>query len=410
MTIQLATSPRGLAPLLDRVAWATTFVLIVSVPVEDSFMFGPLSPSRVAAIAALIPTGLNALVRRRLLIDRSLTVVLLAFLAWVDLGLFWSYDAGLTTIYLLTMTQLVLLVLIIWQNVTTPERWRAALVAASLGGLLGAVLSLLDTVSAHGGPPRYAIGDPNDFGIRMTVVLVATIYLAVSGTSWARMAFSVVALLDVVAISRTASRTAAIAVILALAILLFTRRTLRPSRLFAVLALCATAVVAVRSFTTNAALGRIQGSLTALDTGDLNNRTYVWRLALRYWSQHPLTGIGGGTFRERSLIDGGGDKVPHSVFIGLLVETGIVGLVLFLIAVGVTGVCVLRSRGLYPSRYVLAMAAVWLCGALTITLETRKITWLLIGLFTCLGAKDYFAPESPERPVTRAEAFAGGEV
>lgn len=403
MTVQQAATARRFTPRLDRFAWVTALVLIVSIPVEDSFMYGPLSLSRLAAIAALIPAAITVLLHRRLLVDRSVLVVVLGFLAWVDLGLFWSYDAGLTTTYLLTMTQLVAMVLIIWQNVTTPARWRAALIAASLGGLVGSILSLLDTVSAHGGPPRFAIGDPNDFGVSLTIVLVATIYLAASGTLWTRIAFSIVALLDVVAIFRTASRTAAIAVILALAIVLFTRRTLRPARLIALLAMCATGLVLVHSLTTGAALNRVQGTLTALHTGDLNNRTYVWNLALRYWSQQPLAGIGGGTFRERAAIDGGGGKVTHSVFIGLLVETGVVGLGLFLLALGIAGARLLRSRGLNVSRYVFAMGAAWLCGAITLTWETRKITWLLIGLFTCQGAKEYFTRDAVEPGVGRTE-------
>jgi O-antigen ligase len=393
---------RGLAPLLDRMAWAACLLLIASIPIEDSFMYGPLSLSRLSAIAAFVPAAINAVERRRLLVDRPVLLVLLGFLAWVDVGLFWTYDAGLTRTYLLTMTQLILLVLIIWQNVTTPQRWRTALVAASVGGLVGSILSLLDSVSAHGGTPRYSIGDPNDFGISMAIVLVMTVYLAVTSNWWGRAAFSVIAVLDVIAISRTASRTAAIAVILSVAIMLFTRRNLRPGRLIALAALAAGAVVGVRSLTTDAAIGRIQGTVTALNGGDLDNRTYIWQLAWRYWTQQPLGGIGGGTFRDRSAIDGGG-KVVHSVFIGLLVETGAVGLALFLVLAGVVCARVLPSGGQSVARYLLAVCVVWLCGALTLTLETRKVTWLLVSLFTSVGAQRIFEKRQGEPLVVDSE-------
>jgi O-antigen ligase len=193
-----------------------------------------------------------------------------------------------------------------------------------------------------------------------------------------------VALLDVIAISRTASRAAAVATVLVLLITVANRTALKPRNLALIGASSVLAVIGVLRFVNLSALQRLNSTVGEVQQGTLNDRTFYWGLAWKYWSAAPLQGVGGGAFKVRSAVDGGG-KVAHSVFFGTTAELGIIGLLILLLLLVLAGRRVYQSPRRQLSRYVLAAYAAWLCGALTLTLEIRKITWLLLAIATCEG-------------------------
>lgn len=73
------------------------------------------------------------------------------------------------------------------------------------------------------------------------------------------------------------------------------------------------------------------------DDGTLSGRTELYALALRLFKQHPIIGIGWGNFREQSLHvyteTNSNTYEVHNVFLQLLCETGIVGLLAFLVTI-----------------------------------------------------------------------------
>lgn len=72
----------------------------------------------------------------------------------------------------------------------------------------------------------------------------------------------------------------------------------------------------------------------ANDDGTLSGRTELYALALRLFKQHPIIGIGWGNFREQSLhvftTNNSKTFETHNVYLQLLCEMGIVGLLAFL--------------------------------------------------------------------------------
>lgn len=95
--------------------------------------------------------------------------------------------------------------------------------------------------------------------------------------------------------------------------------------------------------------------------------------------EQPLVGIGSGAFR--STVEVG--RASHNIFVAILTETGIIGLVLFLFVLVVVVNQVMR-HSTWRNRVIwLALLLVWFVGAIALNWEYRKITWLFFGLSAC---------------------------
>lgn len=376
---------RGVISVIESLFVGAGLLLVAVIPIEDIAQFGPISLARVVAFSAFALLAARLLVGASLRLTIAATAGILLLLAWTAASYFWSYDQASTLLYFSRCAQLALLVIIVWQVCVTPARLRWAFAALAVGGTSGAFASLLDRVSAHGGAPRYAVGDPNDFGVSLSVSLIVTIHLATSEPRrWVRFLWCVAAAFQVVAVVRTASRTAVAAAILGVLVLACDHRFLRLRTIAAIAGVTVVAYLVGAKVITGLAFGRIIGTFSAVEAGDFNNRGDKWSAALGYWADAPLGGVGGGAFRARSAADGIG-TVVHSVWLGLLAELGIVGLMLFVSIIVIAVERAWHARDRAVRRVLLASLVCWLVGSLTLTLEIRKTTWLIVGMTTCAG-------------------------
>jgi hypothetical protein len=98
---------------------------------------------------------------------------------------------------------------------------------------------------------------------------------------------------------------------------------------------------------------------------EVGGRSEHWDVALEYFRQSRLTGAGAGTFETqwlRSRPSGGETSEAHSLYVEMLAELGIVGLVLLVTALGAILVgLLLRARGPYRALYgaLFAAALMW---------------------------------------------------
>ena len=119
----------------------------------------------------------------------------------------------------------------------------------------------------------------------------------------------------------------------------------------------------------------------------LGARLIYWRAGLMMAAQHPLLGVGLGNFdraiRELNLeMDAKTATLPHhrphSIFIGLLAETGIPGLALFL-ALVFSALKSLWSRGSPADRLCLSLVLMLLIHAALHNVLFQNIFWAILG-------------------------------
>jgi O-antigen ligase len=195
-----------------------------------------------------------------------------------------------------------------------------------------------------------------------------------------------------------------------------------------------------RPFVREEVVGRAQ-SIYAPQTRDEKSgagRTNLWKAAMRTAGEHPVTGVGFGTFPHISqelifhtpgidlevlqIREEGNNFVAHNTYVGTAAELGFVGLFLYLGVILSTGLMLKRlsNRALaLGSDFVGRVAHALLIGLSTWAIvivflsgETARMFWIIVGISLALpkllpepapalGEGDEVA-WSPPRPVLRA--------
>lgn len=188
-----------------------------------------------------------------------------------------------------------------------------------------------------------AMGDPNF----LAMVLVAALPLAVvqafqARASWRRRLFaSSVALITLGALLFTYSRGATIGLAVMVAVLL----VVHPRRKW-ILAATVAGVLLASAVAPQALWGRlstlVQNSITApgqeMSDASFRVRRHVMITGLVMFAHHPLLGVGTGNYESQylkysamaGLIGEDVDRDPHSLYVQLLAETGLVGTAAFI--------------------------------------------------------------------------------
>jgi O-antigen ligase len=368
-----------------RISYGLVVLLAASIPLEGIGSVGSLFKlPRLAAMAALggvlLSICAGARIRR---LDRAVGWAA-AFTAWAGLSYFWSIDPDLTLSRALTFVQLLALVWVVWQEATTQERCLVLMKAYVAGAAVACAVSL-----ARGSDrviERFSLGDPNTFGVLAVIAFALAAYIIHleprSYWGWASRPFMVVA---AVAVVLTASRTATVALAVVCVVLLVDRRTVSIGRL-ALLAVAFVGFLVIAGRVVDSAqIERIQGLEAEVSEGTLGGRLPLWRLAWDRFTDRPITGIGANTFRLEAEHALGRGRAPHSTFVGILVELGTGGLVLFLAVLASAAGSAARLPPALRRMWV-AAALAWSVASFSLSWETKKITWFLVVLFAAQAA------------------------
>lgn len=322
---------------------------------------------------------------------RAAHLFALLFVLWNACSMLWTLDGPATQERLITYVQLLGLMLVVWDTVTTTKAVRQALLAYLLGccvtvaSLLYGYTTLGEASEIHGRVTVFGF-DPNDVGMILALAVpVAAYFVDSPGRGRWRTARAIAASAYIPlagwAILLTGSRSALAGMLPGLVYLGYLLARRHPAVAVGSLgALAVSGVLAIPLLPPQVA-ARLSGTASAVEGGDLNHREDVWAEALRLFHDQPFTGIGGGAFRAAAV---GVNKVGHNFVLALLAEVGVVGLALFL---SVLVAALLSLRNIEPLlRWMwTAVFVTWTFGALLQNLEYRKHSWFLFALVVANG-------------------------
>ena len=272
---------------------------------------------------------------------RGLVVALCALLTWFALSLLWAYDVSTAAGYAWYFAEVAIFLVIIAtvpRDASTVRLFFAMFVVGAVVSVAIGVGGVLrgDAAVEQGSRLQGGAGDPNYFAAALMPALALTIGMSRAATTRAGRYWSLAAALPLifgVAASQSRGALVAAAVMAIVAIVVF------PRERWAIL-LCVCAVVSVGA------------TYFVMDPGAWNRITHdkyggsgredLWRVGTRIARDHPILGVGLDNFgvvspsyvREPgslSYVSGilRGQE-PHNVYLGLLVEVGPLGLLLFL--------------------------------------------------------------------------------
>lgn len=300
---------------------------------------------------------------------------------------------------------------------STPSQLATLFTAVAAGFTIPAGLGLFqfvigDASFINGAARATAPGGRGPIGLAFAGQMVAVIAASRAGLQARhRAAWLVEIAVGVLAVVASATRIATVTVWLAVSALATSRR-----RWWMLLA--GTAVLAVALAARPELLSRYFGTISpgngpaaspgataapspeprdggvVLDSS-LQFRVFVWRTVLREWTHDPVLGIGPGmTAKAVSEVSPAARTAPHNDYIGMLAETGLPGLALFVGLQGSVLVCLWRlrriasdsARGLVDASAIL-FVAVNVLGALnnpTYFYDVQIALWAFVG--GCVGA------------------------
>jgi O-antigen ligase len=341
------------------------------------------------------------------------------FVAWAALGLLWAGRTDLATDAVITLILSCTLFPIVFAAVREPRHVRRAWAAFVTGALLTATIGLLVGSSASADEEGRLAGaagvGPNQLGGYLTVAAILAVTMATDRRAPAqrRVACAGAAILCLPLQLMTGSRGALLGLAVALIAAPF---VVGRGRRAGVAALAALTVLSGAAFFVTVAPDAVVQRVTQVDTSG-SGRTDIWRMGFRIVDAHPVTGVGPGNFSVSTveyLLQPGATtravyivdepKVAHNIYLEVLAELGLPGLILFgvIAATGLKSTLVaarasgrrgdpeteLLARGLF-----LALLAMLVAAFFSSELFAKQL-WVLLALTIALRS---FAERAPPR-------------
>ncbi|HYI38494.1 MAG TPA: O-antigen ligase family protein [Thermoleophilaceae bacterium] len=393
---------RGLETAL--VMWVPSFFISFFV-VGNAWLKGGLAVAVIAAGAAV--ASQPRLLRETFDRYGRVLIILAAVLGWFALSAVWAGEATSAISEWLKVVLCATVFLLVLLGVRTTRDVRWLLLAFVGAGVFSAVLGMMGVSSGPANPDAAAelaaegritawAGDPNVLAASLVATAVLALTLASRPSQRGRWALGLCAVIAVAGMAATQSRGGLIAGAVALiaGLVLFRRQS---ARVVPVVVACV--IVMFGYFATNP-----DAASRLTESGDAGSgRTELWTVALRGFRDHPIQGIGLNQFRlesSRYVLEPGTLRfvpiiserpvVVHNTYLQYLVETGLVGIALFL---ALLAACARRqlaaarrfeAQGMTDdgllARGVLVATLATLAAGLFFSAGVDYKTWLLLAL------------------------------
>ena len=381
---------------LNQLAFGLLLVLVFTVPFDDVAAvpgFGTLS--RLVGYAGVGAAVGDILTKRHFRRPQGAMVWVILFAIWAGLSLAWTVSMGESMEKGAVMLRSLGMVWILYEYVDGDARWRALLTAFVLGCYVcvAGLLMALQTGPLSGDQEyaRYAVGqmDPNDVAATLAVGVPMAWYLAVMTRSRViRWLSRIYIPLAAVAILLTGSRGGLIALLVALGYVANSVKRVSIGMKVLTVVVVLMGLAAAYAIVPETGLGRFLTISDEVRGGTLSTRTMLWRSGFEYFPDHPFGGAGVGGFREEVFVRGGyfRRQVAHNVVLGILFDLGLVGLSLFALLIG-SLLRWFRRLPLQERRVGEFILLTWFVASMMLSLEYRKMTWVLIGALAALTVR-----------------------
>ncbi len=388
------------------------YMLIATIPFEAFILIGDVSLSRIIGIVTFLAWGIHKLARRDSLValfrGRLTPFLLLYFLLALASTLWARYQSEMFT-SLGTLAQLIAFYLLVVDQIDSWQALRRTCFVLLPTVLAATVVGLYQFYVLHF--PRAGedvIGSENEYAalivltipllihfisnnstpraIRLLATLMAPVALLGIGASFSRTAYITLPIVVLLQLhSSTRSKRSVLALVVMLAAGLIAYRFLPWD------------AVVIRSSTIIDAAGVYESGPPTSDA--LSERDFIWRVALTIFLLNPVLGVGYYnfgryyTYQYQYLVPGASaiatvPRSPHSLYLGVLADLGLVGFILLLTILGqVFSMWRDARKALESNRELHAFAATlrncliaYLIYSFAAFTEGSKLLWLLFAL------------------------------
>ncbi len=356
----------------------------------SSSQLGPVTEVRLVGVAAFGAWITHMLLfGQRLRFNRPLAYIL-AFVFWIGLSFLWALEPSLGGSYYVTVLQLVLLYVLVINVVDSRRNLAIVLSALLLGALATSGMSLhLITKNVLERARTFEAQNANDYAAAVGLGLVAGLYFLRRSRAWWAKIILFLSLLAVAApLVMAQSRGGWLASFSALGVFLWhTRRRWLNMLLILISALVVLTGIYYSGMINFTLVDRAVDLVEVRERG--SDRFDIWGVGLGMIRDHPLAGVGFkqfgrvyNTYRaaypgiRKDLVN---NRDPHSVYVGISAELGLVGLLLFgmIFLSTLTEYRLPRGEGAWLGR---ALPAYILVLGISGTIYLSKVYWVALAL------------------------------
>jgi O-antigen ligase len=358
--------------------------LVFTIPLERILFFpGVGTFSRMVGILVAMFAGLSVLFEQKIRKFEVIQIWTFMFLLWSMITFYWSVDIEISYKSILTLLQLVVFSLIIWQFAQKEDE-QLHLMKAFVYGAFIASLSIIFSYlkEQEFSYFRYsAYGfDPNDIGLTMALAIPMAWYLSFARESkimpWA---YRIIAAFLFFATTLTASRGAFIALLVSLLFIVWSLGQMSLKYKVVLVLFIFLSAGLILKYVPAYSWERIMGISSEIYTGSFSGRLAIWREGLMSFLHNPFFGVGVGGFKTGVEATLGRQAAPHNLFLGVMVGQGIIGFLFFLSIIFSLFVRSLKLASMNRKLWIILLAT-WCAGVMSLSWELRKPTWFLIGL------------------------------
>jgi probable O-glycosylation ligase (exosortase A-associated) len=401
----------------DRWAFGFLLAFLAAIYISPGEWIPGLARYRPALLLSALSTGLMLLGRmgrrEKLWVDGQRGVLLLTFCGLVFASLSWSLYPDATQFAAVELLKWVLVYLTMVNLVTTERRLLLVCLALIVGSLFtsrGVIAwhqAGVDMVEGYRSRWVGVYADPNRMAMSVGIIVPLAVAFAVRKQSpWlVRLTCGLAAALAITAMVFSYSRGGFLGLVAAAGTWLLLERNLSRT-LVVVAAAGAMLVLSPQSFWNRTrTVGTYEADASAM------SRVEAWTVASRVSVEHPLLGVGAGTFPYAWRLYGpqGSTRTyaAHNVFLQVISDLGFIGLGLFLAFIGAAlGPLWTLARDLERGWLVRALAAA-VVGHLVSCLFAGFLVavhfYVLFGLAACV---DRLARAAQQVPVEGASGLA----
>jgi O-antigen ligase len=381
----------------DVLAYIFTWLFVFAVPWQNMVILPGLGTiSKVLGAGAIAGTLVHVVLSGKIRKPVAFHWVAIGYVCWVLLSVFWAVavpDSYLEKVA--TYLQLLVMTWVIWEAAPTRARLTGLLQAYVLGAYVATGSTIYNyatgTTLAY---ERFSASgfDPNDLGMLLALALPMAWYITSTTSSaflrWLNRAYFVA---GTVAILLTSSRGALLAALAALSVIPWTLTRLRRGLRVATVVIMLGAGAAAVRFVPDFAFQRLSTTTSVLSGGTMSGRLGVWKQGLWTVPARPLQGYGPAGWWPTIGVKIG-NRAPHSSWLAILVEEGIIGLVLYLalFMVVFTRLLVLPT---FERRVSLTLLGTLVIAMTPLGWDADKAPWLVLALLTVWS--EVLAPARP---------------
>jgi O-antigen ligase len=354
-------------------------ITIVSLPIVDLLPPIPILTSGIILVGLVTLASTLSHSKNKLFQNFDLSHIFgLLFSLWLLVSNFQASFLGESRNWFLTFIQLWVLMLLSSNILDTPKKQKTFMWIFAIVGLVTGIISISqgnigDTISASTRAAGLS-GNPNSNGRYLVVAMTFFYYLRSSSKNWLLKTVAMFGILvTFVAVFFTLSRTSIL--LLIAAVILTVLFKLRKNFSVYSITIFLLAFIILISFYEQiiGILNSIIPSIT-LGTDTVGVRYKLWQAGLRMWQENPIFGVGIGKFTNYLPIYGY-DLNPHywfsqlhNAYISALVETGLIGFILYFALI------ILTFRNFWMSKF-----------ENNVELTTLRNVWFVVFLIVALG-------------------------